>query len=78
MVGAKELPRGASIRVRLGEIDFIALELTGSLVARLDVDERDPNAKPAMDESDDEDVSLGTVAIAMDVNEDNTDHVATP
>jgi exoribonuclease II len=78
VMGTKELQRGAKVRVRLGEIDFIGLELTGTLIERLDFDERDPDAKPVMDEAEDEDMSLGTVAIAMDVNEDNTEHVVTP
>jgi exoribonuclease-2 len=72
VLGAKDLPRGARIRVRLGEIDFIALELAGTLLERLDFDERDPDAKPSQADldGDDEDVSLGTVAIAMDVSDE--------
>jgi exoribonuclease-2 len=73
VLGAKELPRGAHIRVRLGEIDFIGLELAGTLIERLDFDERDPDAKPQaadVDDSDDDDISLGTVAIAMDVSDE--------
>jgi exoribonuclease-2 len=72
VMGAKELPRGAQIRVRLGDIDFIGLELTGTLVERLDVDERDPDTKPPLDGAaeDEDDVSLGTVAIAMDVSDE--------
>ncbi len=71
VLGAKELPRGAHIRVRLGEIDFIALEMSGTLLERLDFDARDEDAKPSMDEPDEDDVVLTTVAIAMDVNEEN-------
>jgi exoribonuclease-2 len=71
VLGAKELPRGAHIRVRLGEIDFIALELTGTLIERLDFDARDEDAKPSMDDEGDDEVMLSTVAIAMDVNEVN-------
>jgi exoribonuclease II len=74
VMGAKELPRGAQIRVRLGDIDFIGLELIGTLMERLDVDERDPDVKPPLDpaaeDDGDEDVSLGTVAIAMDVSDE--------
>jgi exoribonuclease II len=71
VLGAKELPRGAHIRVRLGEIDFIALEVTGTLLERLDFDARDEDAKPSMDDDGDDEVMLTTVAIAMDVNEVN-------
>ena len=72
VLGAKELPRGAHIRVRLGEIDFIGLELAGTLLERLDFDARDEDAKPSMMDANDEfdDAPLATVAIAMDVNEE--------
>jgi exoribonuclease-2 len=71
VMGARELPRGAHIRVRLGEIDFIALEITGTLLERLDFDARDEDAKPGMDDEGDDEAMLTTVAIAMDVNEEN-------
>ena len=70
VLGAKELPRGAHIRVRLGEIDFIGLELAGTLIERLDFDARDPEAKPAMEEDGEDETPLATVSIAMDVNEE--------
>jgi exoribonuclease-2 len=75
VLGAKDLPRGAHIRVRLGDIDFIALEVTGTLLERLDFDARDEDAKPSMDDDGDDEVMLTTVAIAMDVNEGNAEHV---
>jgi len=71
VLGAKELPRGAHIRVRLGAIDFIALEVTGTLVERLDFDTRDEDAKPSMDDEGDDEDALPAVAIAMDINEEN-------
>jgi exoribonuclease-2 len=71
VLGARELPRGAHIRVRFGEIDFIALEITGTLLERLDLDARDEDAKPGMDDEGDDEAMLTTVAIAMDVNEEN-------
>jgi exoribonuclease II len=77
VLGAKELPRGAQIRVRLGEIDFIALEMSGALLERLDVDAQDEDAKPMVDDLEDDDAVLTTVAIAMDVNEENTGHDGT-
>jgi exoribonuclease-2 len=72
VLGAKDLPRGAHIRVRLGDIDFIGLELAGTLLERLDFDARDEDAKPSMEDANDEfdDAPLATVAIAMDVNEE--------
>jgi exoribonuclease-2 len=69
VLGAKELPRGAHIRVRLGDIDLIALDVAGTLIERLDFDERDADAKPAMEDLEEEEINVGTVAIAMDVSE---------
>jgi len=73
--GALGLPRGAKVRVKLGEIDEITLDITSAVMERLDVvaDTRD---EPA-DMDDDEDVSAGPIAIAVDVNEGPED-VATP
>lgn len=75
VLGAKDLPRGAVIRVRLGAIDFIALELQGTLLERLDFDANDPDAKSGIDapEDADDEAALPTVAIAIDVNEDQTE-----
>ncbi len=66
VMGAQDLPRGARIRVRLGAIDFIALELSGTLIERLDFDAQDP------DDDETDEAPLATVAIAMDVNEEQT------
>jgi exoribonuclease II len=71
VLGAKELPRGAHIRLRLGDIDLIALDVSGTLIERLDFDERDADAKPALDDAEDEDINMGVVAIAMDVTDED-------
>jgi len=73
VLGAKELPRGAHIRVRLGEIDFIALEMTGIFVEHLDSDARDPHAKPLLDDNGDSDdeIPLTALSIAIDIHEDH-------
>ncbi len=34
--GAESLPRGAQVRVRIGGIDLLTLDLHGSLLARID------------------------------------------
>ena len=73
--GALGLPRGARVRVKLGEIDEITLDITGAVMERLDV-VADTQDAPA-DMEDDEDVSAGPIAIAVDVNEVPED-VATP
>jgi exoribonuclease-2 len=63
VLGAKDLPRGAKVRVKLGEIDDITLDVSGTVIERLD-------AEPAQtsDEEDDETVA-GPIAIAVDMSE---------
>ena len=65
--GSQQLPRGARVRVRLGEIDEIALDVHGTVVERLDAE-----AAPAEEEEDDagdDEAVAGPIAIALDVNE---------
>ncbi len=64
VLGAQGLTRGARLRVKLGAVDEIALDLSGTVIERLD-------AAPAADETldDDEDSAAGPIAIALDVNE---------
>jgi exoribonuclease II len=63
--GALGLPRGAKVRVKLGEIDEITLDITGAVIERLDV------AADAVgqEESEEDDVAAGPIAIAVDVDE---------
>ena len=69
VLGAQNLPRGARIRVRLGEVDEIALDVHGTLIERLD-DPADPSDDGPVDEAeDDEAQQAGPIAIAVDVNE---------
>jgi exoribonuclease-2 len=51
--------------VALGQIDLISLDVNGTVLERLD----DVAASDAASDEDDEDVSAGTLAIAMDVND---------
>ncbi len=71
VLGAQGLARNARVRVRLGAIDLITLDVNGTLIERLDA----PDARPAMEEEgmeaeaeDDEEVT-GPIAIAVDVSE---------
>jgi exoribonuclease II len=68
VLGAEGLPRGAHVRVRLGAIDEIALDVSGTVIERLD------GAVEALDESSEgEDEELGApLALAIDVNEPET------
>lgn len=65
VLGAQGLPRGARVRVRLGAIDEVALDVAGTVIERLDAE-----AAPVEEEADeDETLAAGPIAIAVDVNE---------
>jgi exoribonuclease-2 len=71
VVGARDLPRGARVRVRLGDIDEITLDVTGTVVERLDVV---AGAEATDDTGEDEDeVVAGPIAIAVDMAETPAD-----
>jgi exoribonuclease-2 len=65
ILGGADLPRGAKVRVALGEIDLITLDVGGTVVERLDVA---PAATDSEEESEDEEVA-GPIAIAVDISE---------
>ena len=70
VLGAQNLPRGARLLVRLGEVDEITLDLHGTLIARLDDPQDENDDGPLYDtEAEDEEASAGPIAIAVDVNE---------
>jgi exoribonuclease-2 len=74
VLGAPDLPRGARLRVKLGEIDLITLDVRGTVVERLDVA---PEPMPAEEEAEDEPVA-GPIAIAVDINEPTDSPDTTP
>jgi exoribonuclease II len=68
VMGAQGLPRGAKLRVKLGEIDEIGLDVGGTVIARLDA----PDTEMAnVDEEDDSEELNNTLplAIAIDMDE---------
>ena len=68
VLGAQGLPRNARVRVKLGEMDLITLDLHGTVIERLDavVDEV---ATDAADEAQDDEEVAGPIAIAVDVSD---------
>ncbi|MDD2881997.1 MAG: RNB domain-containing ribonuclease [Rhodoferax sp.] len=73
VMGAQGLPRGARVRVKLGDIDLVSLDIHGTVIERLDAE---PEALDA-DEDLDDDTVAGPIAIAMDTTEaEATDTVA--
>lgn len=65
VAGAQE--RGARVRVKLGEIDEIALDVHGTVLARLDAAPQDAAAIEEDAGDDDEAVAAGPIAIAVDL-----------
>jgi exoribonuclease-2 len=65
VMGAQNLPRGARVLVKLGDIDLVSLDIHGTVLAHLDAA---PDAAEA-DEELEEDSMAGPIAIAMDLNE---------
>ena len=68
VLGAQNLPRGARLKVRLGEVDEITLDIHGTVVERLD-DPGDASDDAVVEDEGDEDAVAGPIAIAVDVNE---------
>jgi exoribonuclease-2 len=71
VLGAQNLPRGARLRVKLGEVDEISLDLHGTVLERLDDPMDTSDDGPVDDEGgeDDDSAVAGPLAIAVDVNE---------
>ena len=68
VLGAQNLPRGARLKVRLGEVDEITLDIHGTVVERLD-DPNDASDDAVVEDEGEEDAVAGPIAIAVDVNE---------
>ncbi len=71
VLGAQNLPRGARLRVKLGEIDDITLDLHGTVLERID-DPLDPSDDGPVDDEggdDGDEAVAGPIAIAVDMNE---------
>ncbi|MCW5653041.1 RNB domain-containing ribonuclease [Hydrogenophaga sp.] len=69
VLGAEGLPRGAHVRLRLGEIDDITLDVHGTVIERLDL-QADSPADGAQASEDEEDEALATpLALAIDVSD---------
>jgi exoribonuclease-2 len=65
VMGTQGLPRGARVRVKLGDIDLVSLDIHGTVIERLDAE---PEVLDAEEDMDDDTVA-GPIAIAMDMTE---------
>lgn len=66
VLGAQGLTRGARVRVKLGAIDEITLDVGGTVIERLDAP---AEASPEEEDSGDDEPVAGPIAIAVDMNE---------
>jgi exoribonuclease II len=73
VMGASTLPRGAKVRVKLGGIDEITLDIAGTVVERLDTSQEDSHGDAQGDEDGDDDGEIdmvgGPITIAVDLTE---------
>ena len=72
VMGAQGLPRGARVRVKLGEMDLITLDIGGTVVERLDAPTDAGGTNDAAEEDSEEEGDTevaGPIAIAVDVSD---------
>ena len=69
-VGAEQLARGSGVRVKLGDVDLLTLDVAASVLARLAAETGSAGAGAAVaaSEDDDADAAAGPIAIAVDVS----------
>ena len=67
-LGAQGLPRGAQVRVRLGDIDEITLDISSTVIERLDtVSATTP--EPLEEDDGESEMAAGPISIAVDLHE---------
>jgi exoribonuclease-2 len=72
VMGANNLPRGARVRVKLSDVDLMALDVRGTVIAHLDAEGLGASSEETeQDGEDDDNLPAGPVTIAVDLN-DNT------
>jgi exoribonuclease-2 len=72
VMGGQNLPRNARVRVKLGDIDEVTLDVMGTVLERLDAL---PESNEANEDAgdDEDDASAGPIAIAVDMTEGDGD-----
>ena len=75
VMGAHNLPRGARVRVKLADVDLMALDVRGTVLAHLDAEGPGAGAEEAEQEAEDDDnLPAGPVTIAVDLNDSTPLH----
>ncbi len=77
-LGAQGLPRGARVRIRLGEIDEITLDISSTVIERLDLVLDEAAAEQVDEEDNESEIAAGPISIAVDLGDasDDTSAVA--
>jgi exoribonuclease II len=76
VMGAEGLPRGAHVRVRLGAVDEITLDISGTVIERLDLP---GDAMDSDEESEDDNDGVATpLALAIDINDTPGEEASAP
>lgn len=73
--GALGLPRGARVRIRLGDIDEITLDISSAVIERLDGLAEANGEAVEQEEDEGEEAVAGPIAIAVDVSDVTDDAV---
>ena len=68
-LGAQGLPRGAKVRIRLGAIDEVTLDISGAVIERVDAVIDIADIAEMEDEGGEEALAAGPISIAVDVDE---------
>jgi exoribonuclease-2 len=66
VLGTMDVPRGTKVRVKLGGIDEMTLDASGTLIERLDTAPCEET--PSADDGSDDDEVAGPIAIAVDMS----------
>ena len=75
VLGTADLPRGSRVRLKLGEIDLITLDVGGTVIQRLDAAPVSETSEP--DDNEEETVA-GPIAIAVDVTDTSEEESGAP
>ena len=68
VIGTDAMPRNAQVRVKLGTVNLMSLDVTGVVTTRLG-DSPQASLSDDGNEDDEDDLAAGPLAIAVDVNE---------
>jgi exoribonuclease-2 len=70
VMGAQNLPRGAHVRVKLGQADTMALDIGGTVVEHLDADALADDANYTEDDDQGEPEDNGSLKLAFDLDDE--------